>query len=125
MLSNAGAAVALLCSFALLFVITNWQWLLFIALPPSEFPEHWVRRSTGLDPVRNCFDLAHEQDDIYERKGALDAVKQSIKFCEDVEMLHGKGLDGWALLSCDAGRDKWNTVMGWVWTRFGRSCYRI
>lgn len=39
----------------------------------------------------------------------------SVKFtdqlrnCEDVILLDG--LKGWALLSCDAGRDNWNTVM--------------
>ena len=32
-----------------------------------------------------------------------------LKNCEDAIILDG--LDGWALLSCDSGRDQWNTVM--------------
>jgi hypothetical protein len=56
--------------------------------------------------------LDYEQDDIYERSTGLDPARQRTKFCEDLEILHGQGLEGWALLSCDAGRDKWNTVLG-------------
>ncbi|KAL1301465.1 hypothetical protein AAFC00_005714 [Neodothiora populina] len=33
-----------------------------------------------------------------------------LRNCEDVILLDES--DGWALLSCDAGRDHWNTVMG-------------
>lgn len=32
-----------------------------------------------------------------------------VRNCEDVLLLEDS--PGWALLSCDAGRDKWNTVM--------------
>jgi arylesterase/paraoxonase len=32
-----------------------------------------------------------------------------LKNCEDVVLLDDS--EGWALLSCDAGRDNWNTVM--------------
>lgn len=31
-----------------------------------------------------------------------------VRNCEDVYMSDG---EGWAILSCDPGRDKWNTVM--------------
>ena len=32
-----------------------------------------------------------------------------VRNCEDVILLDGS--EGWALLSCDSGRDNWNTVM--------------
>lgn len=35
--------------------------------------------------------------------------RDKLRNCEDVILLDG--YEGWALLSCDAGRDYWNTVM--------------
>lgn len=80
------------------------SWLRFqLTSPVTYFPAHWVRPSTeagGAAPA--CATLL----------SGLEGENNQIRFCEDAEMLHGPGLDGWALLSCDPGRDQWNTVMG-------------
>lgn len=90
-------------------VAQNYTWLAHHIGGPGVLPAHWVRPDTsgGGAAAPECKRLAGSVPDARAHNGT-----QRIEFCEDVEMLEGKGTKGWALLSCDAGRAEWNTVMG-------------
>lgn len=87
-------------------------------LRPPTLPETWVRPATlgglyasalPLDQRAACGNTWASLLDPYGRPGHVDRKVQVLAYCEDAAPLPGGGA---ALLSCDPGRRRWNTVMG-------------
>ncbi|KDN39169.1 hypothetical protein K437DRAFT_259176 [Tilletiaria anomala UBC 951] len=96
-------------------------------------PDIFVRPSTpdsilraGLPPQTRleCRNLNVAQPDLWNRtKDHHDRPMQALAYCEDAKLLTERGV---AIIACDPGRHRWNTVMGllqdpdprgalWVW----------
>lgn len=90
---SLGKAVRIALVAVVLVPLALWLPWLHSALGPSGLPDHWVRSSPGLES--ECGTVTHD--------GA------ALLYCEDIEAIPGTST---VLVSCDANRPRWNTVMG-------------
>lgn len=90
---SLGKALRIALVAVVLVPLALWLPWLHSALGPSGLPDHWVRSSSGLET--ECGTVTHD--------GA------ALMYCEDIEAIPGTTT---VLVSCDANRPRWNTVMG-------------
>ena len=78
-------------------VLLNLPWLHSAFGPGSSMPDFWVRTASSGEQGRGaeCWNVAGPSH---------------FRYCEDIESI--PGVTGTVVISCDANRHRWNTVMG-------------
>ncbi len=87
-------------------------------LSDPKLPSFYVRPSSGSALERlgltssqqpQCRNLYASAEDPWHRTGSQDPTMQELRYCEDAKLVENHQT---ALIACDPGRAKWNTVMG-------------